>query len=77
VIKMLDILDNKLGGCLALFILIVISVWYVSPRFFFDENGESKTLYIGNFNINRYGVFVVVVSILSYYCYAMIRYSFS
>lgn len=72
---MLEFLDNRLGGCLALFILMVLSVWYISPSLFFDEEGNSKSLYIGNFSVNRFGVCVIVSAILVYYLYALIRYS--
>ena len=72
---MLEVFDNKLGGCLTLFILSVLSIWYISPNIFFDEKGNSKSLDIGNFNVNRFGVCVVIIAILVYYVYALIRYS--
>ena len=73
---MLQILDNKLGGCLVLFVLIVFTIWSISPSIFFDDDGTAKNLYIGSFSVNRFGVCVVVVSILIYYFYAVIKYSF-
>lgn len=72
---MLEVFDNRLGGCLSLFILSVLSIWYISPTIFFDGEGNTKSLDIGNFNINRFGMCVVIIAILVYYVYALITYS--
>ena len=72
---MVQFLDNRLGGCLALFILVVLSVWYISPNLLFDEEGNSKSLYIGNFHVNRFGMCIIIIAIMVYYMYALIRYS--
>ncbi len=72
---MLDFLDNRLGGCVALFILIVVGMWYTKPKILFDEEYNSKYLAVGSFNINMFGVCVIIASILVYYMYAMIRYN--
>lgn len=73
---MLDFLDNRIAGCIALFILLSVSVWYIKPKILFDEDGKSNTLEIGSFNVNMFGVSVIIISIIVYYFYAMIRYNF-
>ena len=73
---MLEFLENRLGGCLALFILIALSLWYLSPELLFEEDGNTKSLDIGNFSVNRFGICIIIISIFVYYIYALIRYSF-
>lgn len=71
----MNFLDNQIGGCIALFITITLSIWYVKPRLIFNEDGNANTLDIGSFNVNLFGIFIVFIAIIVYYVYAMIRYN--
>jgi hypothetical protein len=73
---MLEFLDNQIAGCIALFILVTVSLWYIKPRLIFNDEGEVNELYIGNYHINIFGVCVIFIAIIVYYFYAMIRYNF-
>ncbi len=79
---MFEYLDNRLSGCISLFVIGIISVWYMKPKFLFQydyENGETviktKTLHIGSFEVNLFGVCAVVIAIFVYYLCALIQYS--
>ena len=71
---MLDILDNRLAGCIALFVILVLSLWYIKPRFMFDVENNPRYLMVGNYEVNSFGLCVISISIFVYYIYAMVRY---
>lgn len=69
----LDFVDNKLGGCLFVFVMLVSMMWYMKPRIFFHSDGTVKSMSenIDGLNISLFGIYVIVVAIVVYYVYAL------
>jgi hypothetical protein len=70
-----DFLDNRLGGCIALFVLTTLSLWYIKPKIIFDENDNARYLHIGDFSVSAFGISIIMTAIIVYYIYALIRYN--
>jgi len=69
----LEFIDNKLSGCLFVFVMLVSIVWYMKPRIFFHEDGTIRNISdnIDGLNVSLFGVYVIVIAILVYYVYAL------
>jgi hypothetical protein len=76
---MFEALDNRLSGCISLFMITVISIWYIKPRILFSYDNpdevRTKTLQIGSFEVNMFGMCAVIIAIFIYYVCALIQYS--
>lgn len=73
---MLDFLDNNIAGCISLFVIIILSVWYFKPHLFKDEDNQFKSINVGSYQITVLGLTTIIVAVFVYYLFAIIRYNY-
>lgn len=75
---MLEFMNNELGVCFFVFIMIVSLLWYTRSSIFFNEDGTAKSTFgqQNGLNLSLFGMCVIILAIIIYYVFAMFKYNY-